>query len=133
MDYLQCLASRYSDRCETSDIGNSTEGRPIKVMKISSPTLDGTVKPAIWIDGGIHAREWISPSSVEYLVHQLVENFYLPQNKIMVDHFDIYVLPIMNPDGLVLHVHIYLIFIEISKLSIILRLQNTISSIIFTY
>ena len=110
MDYLQCLASRYSDNCETIDIGNSTEGRPIKVIKISSPSLDGSVKPAIWIDGGIHAREWISPSSVEYLVYQLVENFQLPQNKRMVDNFDIYVLPIMNPDGLVLFVHIYFIY-----------------------
>ena len=30
--------------------------------------------PALWIDGGIHAREWISPASAMYLLMELVEN-----------------------------------------------------------
>ena len=107
MDYLECLADTYSDRCETIDIGSSVEGRALKVIKISQPSSDNIVKPAIWIDGGIHAREWISPSSVEYLVNQLVENFHAPENKKMVEDFDIYVLPILNPDG---HVFLFIFF-----------------------
>ena len=102
MDYLQCLVSRYSDRCQTIDIGNSVEGRSIRVIKISQPSLNGIIKPAIWIDGGIHAREWISPSSVEYLVHQFVENSDKSENKKIIDNFDVYILPIMNPDGYIL-------------------------------
>ena len=100
MDYLNCLASRYSDRTQTIDIGNSVEGRAIKVIKIGRPRANGSVKPAIWIDGGIHAREWISPATVEYLVHQLVTNIHdAPENKNLVENFDIYVLPILNQDG----------------------------------
>ena len=99
MDYLECLKQRYSDRCEIIDIGKSVEGRSIKVIKIHQPSSNGQVKPAIWIDGGIHAREWISHSSVEYFVYQLVEKLNLPQNKRMVNNFDIYVAPILNPDG----------------------------------
>ena len=83
MNYLQCLKTKYSERCETFDIGNSVEGRSIKVIKIRQPSKNGNMKPAIWIDGGIHAREWISPSSVSYFIHQLVEKFDLPENKIM--------------------------------------------------
>ena len=112
MDYLECLADTYSDRCETIDIGSSVEGRALKVIKISQPSSDNIVKPAIWIDGGIHAREWISPSSVEYLVNQLVENFNAPENNKMVQDFDIYVLPILNPDG-----HVFFITFHLKLMS----------------
>ena len=74
MTYLTCLAKNYPDRAQTIDIGSSVEGRTLKVIKVGRPHQDGSAKPAIWIDGGIHAREWISPSSVEYVVYQLVEN-----------------------------------------------------------
>lgn len=30
---------------------------------------------AIWIDGGIHAREWISPAVTTYIINHLVENW----------------------------------------------------------
>ena len=99
MDYLECLTAKYFEMCKIIDIGNTVEGRSIKVIKISRPSSNGEMKPAIWIDGGIHAREWISPSSVEYFVYQLVEKSGLHENKMMVDNFDIYVAPILNPDG----------------------------------
>ena len=108
MDYLRCLEKTYSDRCRTIDIGNSVEGRTLKVIKISSPPAKGIVRPAIWIDGGIHAREWISPSSVQYLIHELVENYDKIKIREIVDRFDIYVLPIMNPDGSVFTLIYYL-------------------------
>ena len=102
MDYLNCLATRYSDRAKIIDIGTSVEGRTLRVIKIGLPRQDGSSKPAVWIDGGIHAREWISPSSVEYVVNQLVEKFAASENKNLVEKFDIFVLPIMNPDGCVI-------------------------------
>lgn len=60
-----------------------------KVLRISNgkPNL-----PAIWIDGGIHAREWISPAVVTYLIDYLVEN---SENL----EADFYILPVINPDG----------------------------------
>ena len=101
MDYLKCLSVRYPKICKVFDIGVSVENRSITVIKISQSSKNGKTKPAIWIDGGIHAREWISPSSVEYFVYQLVEKSDLEINQMMVDNFDIYVAPILNPDGYV--------------------------------
>ena len=101
MDYLNCLATKYADRAQVLDIGNSVEQRSLKVIKIGKPCANGSAKPAIWIDGGIHAREWISPSSVEYVIQQFVENYNASGNSKYVDNFDIYILPISNPDGLV--------------------------------
>ena len=31
-------------------------------------------KPAMWIDAGIHAREWIAPATATWMLNELVEN-----------------------------------------------------------
>ena len=101
MRYLVCLSTRFPDQAQLISIGKSVEGRELRVMKIGKPRSDGTQKPAIWIDGGIHAREWISPAATAYVVTQLLENYDSIEIKKIVDIFDIYVLPILNPDGYV--------------------------------
>ena len=55
------------------------------------------VKKSIWIDGGIHAREWASPSSVTYMMQELLENSAQYQN--ILDEYELYILPLANPDG----------------------------------
>jgi carboxypeptidase A4 len=45
---------------------------------------------------GIHAREWITPASVTYVIKQLVEN---RKNNTWADKVDFYVVPVLNPDG----------------------------------
>jgi hypothetical protein len=45
-------------------------------------------KKAVWIDGGIHAREWISPATVTWMLKELVEN---PENTDLTEGFDWYV------------------------------------------
>lgn len=52
--------------------------------------------PIILIDGGIHAREWIAPAVVLYVLQQLVEN---EENSALLDGIDWYLLPVLNPDG----------------------------------
>jgi len=45
---------------------------------------------------GIHAREWISPATVTYLVKQLVTDRNYEE---LLDKMDILLLPVVNPDG----------------------------------
>ncbi|CAL8102669.1 unnamed protein product [Orchesella dallaii] len=75
-------------------IGTSTEGREIGLVKISDGT--GGNKPAIWMDGGIHAREWISPATVTYIMHKLITDI---NYRDLVQNFDWYIVPIINVDG----------------------------------
>ncbi|XP_071576058.1 carboxypeptidase B isoform X2 [Temnothorax nylanderi] len=87
--YVNYLAETYPDVCSIQTIGNSIEGRPLKVLRISNGKTNA---PAIWIDGGIHAREWISPAAVTYIIDFLVENSESLET-------DYYILPVVNPDG----------------------------------
>ena len=51
-------------------IGTTYEGRPINMLNIS--LNDGKKKAAIWLDCGVHSREWISPAFCMYAIDQLV-------------------------------------------------------------
>uniref|UniRef100_A0A667WJP7 Carboxypeptidase O n=1 Tax=Myripristis murdjan TaxID=586833 RepID=A0A667WJP7_9TELE len=57
-------------------------------------------KKAIWMDCGIHAREWISPAFCQYFVKQLLETYKTDsQIKEMMTNMDFYVTPVLNIDG----------------------------------
>ncbi|XP_063243270.1 carboxypeptidase B-like [Bacillus rossius redtenbacheri] len=92
--YLDYLANTYTDICQTEVIGKTSQGRDMKLLKVST---GGKGKPAIWIDGGIHGREWISPASATYVLLQLVE--FREQHSELLDSVDWYILPVANPDG----------------------------------
>jgi len=92
--YMDCLSTSYESLVSLYTIGSSSEGRPLKVMKVGMP---GTQKKAIWIDGGIHAREWISPASVTFILKEFVEKSGSYAS--LLRKYDIYIMPSVNPDG----------------------------------
>ena len=53
-------------------IGQSYDGSDMIIAKVCKGGCGS--KPAMWIDGGIHAREWISPAAVTWVLKELVEN-----------------------------------------------------------
>ena len=54
-------------------------------------------KPAMWIDSGIHGREWIAPAVGTWMLNELVEN--RANHPELLDNLDWYFLPSANPDG----------------------------------
>lgn len=92
--YLDYLANTYPDLCSVQTIGQSLQGKALKVLRISN---GNTKNKAVWVDGGIHAREWISPATVTYIIDQLTENWEDQSDDIK--NIDWYFLPVMNPDG----------------------------------
>ncbi|KAG8238262.1 hypothetical protein J437_LFUL016442 [Ladona fulva] len=102
LNYIDYLAATYPQLVQYVNIGKSTNGLPLKVVKISGNSSSTAAekksdKPAIWVDGGTHAREWISPAAVLYILKQLVENYKV--NKRIVEGVDWYLMPLVNPDG----------------------------------
>ncbi|XP_068243453.1 carboxypeptidase B-like [Palaemon carinicauda] len=73
----------------------TTEGRPVLVVRITNPNATGP-KKKIWIEGGIHAREWISPAVTTYLMHQVALS---PEWRDLLDVTEWYFVPVANPDG----------------------------------
>ncbi|XP_035228738.1 carboxypeptidase B-like [Stegodyphus dumicola] len=99
-EFVDKLSEDYPNITEVISVGKSSEGRDLKAIKIGSKTSTKSSKSAIWIDGGIHAREWISPATVTYIAYRLTNDYSSDEEvKDLVDHFDWYILPVVNPDG----------------------------------
>src|SRR5205814_3666495 len=80
-------------------VGISTQGRTIYGMRISGPGAPGS-KPAMIFDGCQHAREWIAVMVPMYIADALVRNYDTnPTIKSLVDHLEIFIVPIVNVDG----------------------------------
>merc|ERR1712088_739259 len=61
------------DWIATETIGQSYEGTDMRLLKVCRDSAGCGTKPAMWFDGGIHAREWVSPAVATYMVMELVE------------------------------------------------------------
>ncbi|KAJ8971240.1 hypothetical protein NQ314_000802 [Rhamnusium bicolor] len=101
-EYLETLERNYPNIVKIEELGESYEGRDLLAVRISS---GGSDKPIIFIDGGIHGREWIAPATALYIINQLVEN---PENDDLYEEVDWVIIPCLNPDGYEYsHTHCY--------------------------
>ena len=82
-------------------IGKSHEGREVWLLTATNQqTGSAGEKPALWVDGNIHASE-VSPSmACLYLIHQLVTQYGQdPDITRCLDTRTFYICPRVNPDG----------------------------------
>ncbi|OZC11171.1 hypothetical protein X798_01586 [Onchocerca flexuosa] len=97
VDYMIMLSTQYPNLAEIFNITKTYEGRDLIGIKIGSYV---PYKPAIFIDAGIHAREWIAPAVALYIISKLITEYGKnPNITHMVDTFDWYIVPVANPDG----------------------------------
>ncbi|XP_043463180.1 zinc carboxypeptidase-like isoform X2 [Leptopilina heterotoma] len=94
-DHLESLSKNHNV-VQVVDAGKTTEGRSIKGVKISYKKEN----PGIFIEAGIHAREWITPATALYLINQLLNS---KENSIrqLAENYNWYIFPSFNPDGYV--------------------------------
>jgi len=97
--FIEDLEVNYPHLVRLSTIGESYQGRDLVVVSVTS-SAGGPNKPGLFFDGGIHAREWISPATALYVLNTLVTTYASdPSIKAIVDGLNIWVLPVFNPDG----------------------------------
>ena len=78
------------------------EGRPIYYVKISDNPGVYETEPAVLLASLIHSNEPVSVMQTVYFMWYLLENYYSdPEIRYLVDHSELYILPVVNPDGYV--------------------------------
>ena len=101
---FKAIAAAHPDLAAYAKLGQSYEGRDIFALKITrgAAAADDASKPDVLVTGCHHAREWISVESPIYFANQLVDN-YATDSLIhqTLDQMQIWIVPIVNPDGLV--------------------------------
>uniref|UniRef100_A0A8C0GX79 Carboxypeptidase A1 n=1 Tax=Chelonoidis abingdonii TaxID=106734 RepID=A0A8C0GX79_CHEAB len=71
----------------------------------------GTKRPAIWIDTGIHSREWITQASGVWFAKKIVDSYGKDSSLTSIlDNLDIFLEIITNPDGFAFtHTEVFLL------------------------
>ncbi|TDZ33813.1 Metallocarboxypeptidase A-like protein [Colletotrichum spinosum] len=100
LQFLRDLVASYPDHAEMVTSGQSLQGNTITGIRIFG-TSKGT-KPAVVFHGTVHAREWISTMTNEYIAWNLLSKYATSAEiKGYVDKYDIIVFPVVNPDGFI--------------------------------
>jgi murein tripeptide amidase MpaA len=98
---LRGYAQDHPHLVRLESIGKSYEGRDVWLVTVTCFAAgEDKDKPALWVDGNIHASE-VSPSSAcLYLIHRLVTEYgKSPDVSHCLDTRAFYICPRVNPDG----------------------------------
>ncbi|QPG74918.1 hypothetical protein FOA43_002256 [Brettanomyces nanus] len=99
--WFDILVDTYPDLLSIEWIGQTFEGRDIKALRISDHKSNDEAIKTVVITGGIHAREWISISTVCYVISNILSDYENGSKKVRryLQNLDFLFLPVMNPDG----------------------------------
>jgi Zinc carboxypeptidase len=100
-EWLQSLAAQYPDLVELDVLGRSHERREVWIATVTNrATGNHADKPAIWLDGNIHASETTASVALIHLLHTLCTQ-YGGDDRITraLDTRAFYIVPRVNPDG----------------------------------
>ncbi|CAK1362352.1 Metallocarboxypeptidase A-like protein [Cercospora beticola] len=82
--------------------GTSLEGRDIFGLKLGVANATRTKKAVIW-HGQVHAREWITGMTLEYITYSMINEFNRGNSDVVnfLNTYDFYIYPFVNPDGFI--------------------------------
>lgn len=94
---LKDLAKLHRAKAQVVTIGESTEGRPIKALRVSHNVRSKAShnKPSVVITGNLHAREWAANGAVTAAAEKLLEG----ANEQALEDLEVWFVPNANPDG----------------------------------
>ncbi|KZM24637.1 uncharacterized protein EKO05_0008574 [Ascochyta rabiei] len=101
LQYIADLQAAFPNNSKLVSSGRSYENRTIQGIHLYGDAGPG--KPAVLYHGNVHAREWITSKTVEYLTLQLINAHKNATNttQSVLNQYDFHIFPIVNPDGFV--------------------------------
>lgn len=97
--WMDTLVADHPKLVTKIQIGSSYENRPMYVLKFST---GGDNRPAVWIDCGIHAREWVSQATGVWTANKIATDYGRdPSLTSYLDQMDVFLMIVTNPDGYV--------------------------------
>ncbi|RMZ66993.1 putative metallocarboxypeptidase ecm14 [Pyrenophora seminiperda CCB06] len=104
--WMSLMSSMFTTHVRRINVGISFQGRDIPALRVGvhptnkeEPT---TPRKTIIITGGLHAREWISISTVNYLAWSMINDYGKNHEMTrLLEEFDFIFVPMLNPDGYV--------------------------------
>jgi hypothetical protein len=101
MEIGRRLAAAHPNRIKMGSIGRSTQGRDMFLLTVTNFNVgDADKKPAMWIDGNIHANEIQGAEFSLYTAWYLSEMAdRVPAVDSLLDKYTLYIVPSINPDG----------------------------------
>lgn len=99
--HLKNLAAAYPDLMTLESVGKSVQGREMWVVTINvESTGPASSKPAMWIDGSIHANEIQATEVVMYSIWYLTKSYgEVGQLTELMDRTAFYLVPCVSPDS----------------------------------
>jgi len=98
---LKAYAEEHPDLVRLESIGKSYEGRDVWLVTVTNfKTGPDTEKPALWVDGNMHASEVAASMAALYHLHTLVKKY--GKDEMVTRALDtraFYIVPRVNPDG----------------------------------
>ncbi|KCV73368.1 hypothetical protein H696_00907 [Fonticula alba] len=103
--FMDSLLAAYPEALSGFVSGRTFEGRPIRSMVLSvggNSTVVDAGRRSIHLQAGQHAREWLSPPTLLYILSGFLEETSGSANlplRDLLSQFDIYITPVVNVDG----------------------------------
>ncbi|XP_028826411.1 carboxypeptidase A6 isoform X2 [Denticeps clupeoides] len=97
--WMMMMNRTHTQLVEMFSVGTSYEGRPLYVLQVGGMRRRPS-KPAVWMDCGVHAREWIGPAFCQWFVKEALNSYhYDPVMRRLMNQFNFFIMPVFNVDG----------------------------------
>ncbi|MFC2101374.1 M14 family zinc carboxypeptidase [Bacteroidota bacterium] len=100
ISFMNDFVTSHPDICKLVPIGTSIQGREIIAVKISDNVNNSDPEPEFFYTSSIHGDETTGYVLMLHLIDHILNNYGVDQRITdMVDHTEIFINPLANPDG----------------------------------